>query len=73
MNLWYIPLSMYKYNVSPPLSLSPSSSLFLLGWEWKPEDRPSFATISVRMNSVCDVNESKLVINPRPWVEEYYN
>lgn len=33
-------------------------TLHCVGWEWKSEDRPSFAEISKLVNSLSDVNES---------------
>ena len=35
-------------------------SCVFLGWEWKPGDRPSFADVSSKLNSISDINESML-------------
>ena len=35
------------------------SSLSFLGWEWRPEDRPSFAELSRQLNAMSDINESE--------------
>ena len=39
-----------------------SHHLIYVGWEWRPEDRPSFEEVSTRMNAISDINESKLLI-----------
>lgn len=62
--LWapvHVHIYLYDLTVYGHIHLSSIFIYYTLGWEWNPEDRPTFAEISKKINEMSDINESMFV------------